>query len=75
MVAGNDENGDAEVRDALEWGVGLVGDGRVRSGSVEDVASMDHEVDVSSQCGRQGGRIVREEVESAAATADARPNR
>ena len=75
MVAGDDEDRNAEIGDSPQRLVGLVRNARVRRGSIENVAAMDDEIDVARQRRGESGRVVREKIESASPASDPWPDR
>ena len=75
MIPGHDEHRNAAIGNSLEWGICLVRDAGMWRRSIEDIAAMHDEIDVARQCRCEGRRIVGEEVESATAAPNARPDR
>lgn len=75
VIAGDEEDWDAEVGDPNEWLEGLVSQARDHPGPVEDVATVDDQVHLAPEGWLEGGGVVREEIVPTPAPFDPRPHR
>ena len=75
VIAGNDVDWNAAIRDAAKRVVGLVGDTRHDLRTIEHVAGVNDGVDLAihRRCERRG--VVREKIVASAAATGARANR
>lgn len=62
VVAGHNENRDSAIGDLAKRLERLIADARHGSRSVEDVAAVNHDVDLAAHRGLEGGVIIRQKV-------------
>ena len=71
VIAGNDEDRHAEVRDTTKRVERLIGDGRHDRWPIEDIARVHHDVDFARKRRRERRGVVGEEIVAAAPSSDA----